>query len=290
MKKQIILINSVVFLFLAFTVCYSQSPDKLNGFRAGFYQGQAMNTTANARGKVVFELYDFDQKNSRVRAYFGASNGLEGEAWLSGKVTNSGELDLSGNLASYRMEVRGHAMPSGAIDADYSLEGTNPQRGTFEVSFVSAIPADMAEDSAFRTSPISNLIGTWEVGGALPGQVNPITGMSTGISFVDVHRLQFFPDGSFKHLWSHRHCDGPRCCSEQAMGENGTFTLQGEKLNLAITDGMLINTDMCNPKMTGHTPVKHRTDTYVVSTKPGLGQPQLCLQSGSQAATCYQKQ
>jgi hypothetical protein len=290
MKKQILLTTSVVFLFIAFTVCYSQSTDRLNGFRAGFYQGHALNSTANARGKVVFELYDFDRKNGRVRAYFGASEGLQGDAWLDGKVTDSGELDLSGNLASYRMEVRGRVTSNGAIDADYSLEGTNPQRGTFEVSFVSSVPADMAEDSAFRSSPISNLIGTWEVGGALPGQVNPITGMSTGISFVDVHRLQFFPDGSFKHLWSHRHCDGPRCCSEQAMGENGTFALDGDNLRLTITDGMLINTDMCNPKMTGHTPVKHRTDTYIVSSKREIGGSQLCLKSGAQAATCYQKQ
>jgi hypothetical protein len=74
------------------------------------------------------------------------------------------------------------------------------------------------------------------------------------------------------------------------MGENGTYTFDGERLSLTITDGMLINTDVCNPKMTGHTPVKHRTDTYVVSRKQGLGQPQLCLQSGSQSATCYQKQ
>ena len=292
MRKQLILTNSVVFLLLTlFTVCYSQSPDKLGGFRAGFYKGTALNTTANAHGKVAFELYDFDQKNGHVHAYFGASDGLEGEAWLSGKITNSGELDLTGNLASYRMEVRGHLAADGSIEADYTLEGTNPQRGNFDVAFVSTIPAEMADDSSFRTSAISNLIGTWEVGGALPAQVNPITGMSSGVSFVDVHRLEFFPDGSFKHLWSHRHCDGPRCCSEQAMGENGAYRLDGDKLSLTVTDGMLINTDMCNPKMTGHTPVKHRTDTYNVSRKQAFGgEAQLCLQTGSQAATCYQKQ
>jgi hypothetical protein len=291
MRKQLILTNSVVFLlFTFFTICYSQSPDKLGGFRAGFYKGTALNTTANAHGKVVFELYDFDQKNGRVRAYFGASNGLEGEAWLSGKITDSGELDLTGNLSSYRMEVRGHLAANGSINADYTLEGANPQRGNFEVAFVNAIPPAMAQDNSFRTSPISNLIGTWEVGGGLPAQVNPVTGIS-GVSFVDVHRLQFFPDGSFKHLWSHRHCDGPRCCSEQAMGENGTYSLDGARLSLTITDGMLINTDVCNPKMTGHTPVKHRTDTYNISRKPEFGgEAQLCLQTGSQAATCYQKQ
>jgi hypothetical protein len=291
MRKQLVLTNSVVILLLSFfSLCYSQSQDKPGGFRAGFYQGTALNSTANAHGKVVFELYDFDQKNGHVRAYFGASDGLQGEAWLSGKVTNAGELDLTGNLASYRMEVRGHLAANGSINAEYALEGTNPQRGNFEVAFVNEIPSAMVNDSDFRSSPISNLIGAWEVGGALPAQVNPITGMSTGVSFVDVHRLQFFPDGSFKHLWSHRHCDGPRCCSEQAMGENGSYKLDGDRLSLTVTDGMLINTDMCNPKMTGHTPVKHGTFTYQTSLREGIGSPQLCLQQAGQAATCYQKQ
>jgi hypothetical protein len=290
MIKHIILTNSVVVLLLTFTVCFSQTSDTLNGYRAGFYKGQAFNSTANARGKVAFELYDLDKKNDRVRAYFGASDGLQGEAWLSGKITSAGELELTGKLADYRMELRAHLVANGAIEGNYDLEGANAQKGTFEVSFVSAVPAAMAEDSSYRASPLSKLIGTWEVGGGLPGQVNPITGMSTGVSFVDVHRLQFFPDGSFKHLWSHRHCDGPRCCSEQAMGENGSYSLEGQSLSLKITDGMLINTDVCNPKMTGHTPVKHRTEIYNVSMKQGLGEAQLCLQSGSQAASCYQKQ
>ena len=51
MKKRIVLINSVVFLFLAFTVCYSQSGDAFNGYRAGFYKGQALNTTAKSPRK-----------------------------------------------------------------------------------------------------------------------------------------------------------------------------------------------------------------------------------------------
>ena len=79
MIKQIILARSVVVLLFTFTVCFSQTSDTLDGYRAGFYKGQAFNTTANARGKVVFELYDLDQKNDHVRAYFGASEGLEGE-------------------------------------------------------------------------------------------------------------------------------------------------------------------------------------------------------------------
>jgi hypothetical protein len=286
MKSKIRLTHIVIFVLFTFAACYSQSTDSFAGYRAGYYKGRALNTTANARGNAGFELYDINKQNGHVRAYFIASEGLEGEAWLTGKITPSGELDLSGTLESYRMEVRGHVAANGSITADYSLEGMNPQRGNFEVSFVEAIPESMADDNSFRSSAVSNLIGAWEVGGALPAQTNPITGMSIGISFVDVHRLEFFPDGSFKHLWSHRHCDGPRCCSEQAMLETGSYSLDSEKLSLNITGGNLINTDVCNPKMTGHTSVKHKTETFSVSSRGS----QLCLQQGSQPTACYQKQ
>ena len=286
MRSLQVLTRTVAILSLFFTACFSQSADTLRGYRAGYYKGRAFNTTANAQGNAGFELYDINKQNGHVRAYAIFSDGLEGEAWLTGNVTNNGELDLSGALESFRMEVRGHLGANGSITADYNLEGANPQRGHFEVSFVQAIPADMADDSEFRASRLSNLIGAWEVGGALPAQTNPITGMSMGVSFVDVHRLEFFPDGSFKHLWSHRHCDGPRCCSEQAMLETGQYSVNGEKLSLDITGGNLINTDSCNPKMTGHTPVKHRAETFNVSMRG----TQMCLQQGSQSAACYQKQ
>jgi hypothetical protein len=282
MNKQVLLTS--VFLCVLAVVGYSQ--DTLHGYRAGFYQGRAFNTTANASGKVAFELFDLDQKNGRVRAYFAATDGLTGEAWLTGKITSSGELDLSGDLAGFKMEISGSLEAKGSIKADYSLEGTSSQRGNFEISFVSPLPENMAEATGFRSSPVSKLVGAWETGGGLPAQVNPVTGMA-GVSFVDAHRLQFFPDNSFKHLWSHRHCDGTRCCSDQAMLESGTFSLEGERLVMNITEGYLINSDTCNPKMNGHVPVKHRSETYNVSIGEGS---QLCLQQGAKAATCYQKQ
>ena len=286
MKTRMIVASTVICLLFAFVACYSQSDNSLSGYRAGYYKGQAFNTTAKARGNAGFELYDIDRKNGRVRAYAVFSDGLEGESWLTGKINGNGEIDLSGTLGSYRMEIQGHLAANGSITADYSLEGVNPQHGNFEVSFVEAIPASMADDSSFRTAATSGLIGAWEVGGALPGQVSPITGMMTGVSAVDVHRLEFFPDGSFKHLWSHRHCDGPHCCSEQAMLETGNYSVEGTNLALNISGGTLINTDVCNPKMNGHTPVKHRTETFTVSSRGS----QLCLQQGPQSPACYQKQ
>ena len=69
------------------------------------------------------------------------------------------------------------------------------------------------------------------------------------------------------------------------MLETGSYSLEGANLALTISGGTLINTDACNPKMNGHTPVKHRTENFNMSTRG----TQLCLQQGSQSAACYQK-
>ena len=235
MKKRIVLINSVVFLFLAFTVCYSQSGDAFNGYRARILQRSGVeHGLRKTRGKVVFELYDFDKKNGRVKGYFGASDGLEGEAWLSGKVTDSGELDLSGTLASYRMEVRGHVDPSGSISPQSTAsEGTDPQdRGTFEVAFVSAVPANMAEDD--RISHITRFEFDRYMGSR---RSSSRTSQTLSPEFRRVFHLSTFIGSNFS-LTAVSNISGPiaiatdRCCSEQAMGENGTYTFDGETLQL----------------------------------------------------------
>jgi hypothetical protein len=257
------------------TLNFAQTTTDQSSFRAGRYEGRAYNTTAKQSGSVIFELYDLDSSSRKVRAYAGFSNGLEGESWLVGKITPSGELDLSGDLSNYRMTIDGKQNADGTITAQYQLKGDNPQEGNFNVTFRSSV----------ETSAPEALFGAWEVGGALPAMTNPVTGFA-GVSFVDAHRLEFFPDATFKHLWSHRHCDGATCCSEQAMLEEGTYKMTGDDLALTISSGELINRDRCNPRMNGQTPVKHRTETFTVS---GRGS-QLCLRQGSQAPACYQKQ
>src|SRR5690349_18240097 len=128
-------------IILVFVACsFSQVAEGVRGFRAGRYEGQAYNTTAKMHGSVVFDLYDLDPSSGKVRAYSGFSNGLEGEAWLTGKISKTGELDLSGPLASFQMEVRGHLNSDGSISADYTLEGSNPQKGNFEVAIRQKFP------------------------------------------------------------------------------------------------------------------------------------------------------
>src|SRR5436309_1175332 len=132
MKRAFVVVKCIILVLVCGNAARSQAIDPLQGFRAGHYEGRALNTTANQRGKVTFDLYGLDAASGRVRAYFGASDGLEGEAWLYGKVDKRGELELSGPLASYRMEIRGRVGPRGTINANYKLEGTRPQQGNFE--------------------------------------------------------------------------------------------------------------------------------------------------------------
>jgi hypothetical protein len=269
------------------TVIYSQTNSGRTAFREGRYEGQAFNTTVKQRGSVLFELYDIDTSSGQARAYFGASNGLVGEAWLTGRISENGELDLSGPLLGYTMQLKGHVTQGGSIDADYKLVGTNPQEGNFEVAFKQGF----ADRDPNTTSLTEQLIGAWEIGGGLPAEINPITGRATGVSFVEAHRLEFLPDGQFKHLWSHRHCEaGIRCCSEQAKLEEGRFSLNGRQLDFDITGGTLIASDSCNSRINGHTPVAKHKESFTVTVRSESGSEQLCLQNGTQQPTCYQKQ
>jgi len=79
----------------------------------------------------------------------------------------------------------------------------------------------------------TDLIGAWEIGGGLPAQTNPITGEASGISFVEARRLEIFPEGTFKHVQSHRHCEGSglrRCCEEQAILEQGGLSIDDRRI------------------------------------------------------------
>ena len=112
--------STALFLFIVVSVS-AQDSNSNTGYRAGHYTGTALNTTANQRGKVVLDLYDLDASSGRVRAYFAASEGLEGEAWLEGRIDKTGELRLKGALAQFEMDVHAHLTSTTTIKANYSL-------------------------------------------------------------------------------------------------------------------------------------------------------------------------
>jgi hypothetical protein len=202
------------FLLLSqFITTNTQAALQAQRVRAGHYEGRAYNTTARQQGKVALDLYALDPSSHRIRGYSDFSDGLSGDAWLTGTIDDRGALALSGSLLDFAMQIHGHLETNGTITATYSLTGTTSQEGRFEVKFerplAYAVPAD--------------LIGAWEIGGGLPTQTNPVTGEASGISFVEARRLEILPDGKFKHVQSHRHCEGSglgRCCEEQAILES----------------------------------------------------------------------
>ena len=288
MKFVAFLACTTLFLFL-FVLSHAQDSNSATGYRAGHYAGTALNTTANQRGKVVFDLYDLNEKSGQVRAYFAASDGLEGEAWLNGRIDKNGELHLAGALAQFKMEVDGRLTSATTIQAKYSLVANTHQEGNFEVTLQRPLDSSPVNDS------FDALVGAWEVGGGLPMQTNPITGVTSGISFVDVRRLEILPDGEFRHLHSHEHCEGTglaRCCLQTATMETGTLTVSDTQMLFRVNGGDNVARDNCQPRLNQQSKVTPKTENFSWTMRRDSGnRQQLCLQGGSNnGTTCYQRQ
>ena len=253
-------------------------------FRTGHYEGRAYNTTAHQQGKFVLDLYALNPSSHRVRGYSGFSDGLSGDAWLSGTIDDRGDLDLSGTLSNFAMHVHGHLAPDGTVSATYSLTGTTTQEGTFDVKFEHPLNSGVATD----------LIGAWEIGGGLPAQTNPITGEASGISFVEARRLEIFPEGRFKHVQSHRHCEGSglrRCCEEQATLEQGALSFDDWRMTFNVEGGGTISRNSCNPSSTKEGTVTPRKVSFQWTLqRASNGAAKLCLQGDTGETVCYQKQ
>ena len=212
-------------------------------FRSGHYVGTAYNTTARQKGKAVFDLYALDPSSHAVRGYFVFSDGLSGDAWLTGTIDDRGDLALAGKLLEFGMQLHGQLAPNGTLSGTYNLSGTTTQDGTFEIKFEHPLTHGVATD----------LIGPWEIGGGLPTQTNSITGEAAGISFVEARRLEIFPEGNFKHVQSHRHCEGSglgRCCEEQAILEQGELSFADRRMTFNVEGGGTISRNGCNPSST----------------------------------------
>ena len=253
-------------------------------FRTGHYEGRAYNTTAHQEGNVVLDLYAIDSSSRMVRGYSDFSDGLSGDAWLTGTINDGGDLALSGRLLDFAMQVHGHLAPNGTINATYSLTGTTTQEGTFEAKFGHPLNYGVATD----------LIGAWEIGGGLPTQTNPITGEAAGISFVEARRLEIFPEGNFKHVQSHRHCEGTglrRCCEEQAILEQGGLSFDDRRITFNVEGGGTISRNGCNPSLSKEGTVTRRKVSFQWTLqRASNGAAKLCLQGDTGEKVCYQKQ
>ena len=183
------------------------------------------------------------------------------------------------------MDVDARLTSPTTIKASYSLTAANSQQGTFEVTLQQAF------DDSTNAGVNGKFIGAWEIGGGLPMQMNPITGMTSGISFVDARRLEILPDGEFTHLHSHEHCEGSgmaRCCLQTAVLERGRLTISGDQMLFKINGGDNISRDNCQPRLNQQGHVSPKTETFTWTMRGGS---QLCLQGGSgNETTCYQRQ
>jgi hypothetical protein len=126
-------------------------------------------------------------------------------------------------------------------------------------------------------------------------QTNPMTGMTSGISFVDARRLEILPDGEFKHLHSHEHCEGSgmaRCCLQTATLEMGTVTVSGDQIVFRITGGDDIARDNCQPRLNQQSHVAPKTESFTWTIeRAAAGISQLCIKGGSEnGTTCYKRQ
>jgi hypothetical protein len=281
LKLLIFLLNCLL-LLSTFTTS-TQVALQAQQFQTGHYEGHAYNTTAHQQGKAAFDLYAFDPSSHRVHGYFGFSDGLSGDAWLTGTIDDRGDLVLSGKLLDFAMQLHGQLAPNGTITATYSLTGATTQEGTCEVKFEHPLTSSVAPD----------LIGAWEIGGGLPSQTNPITGEASGISFVEARRLEIFPEGYFKHVQSHRHCEGNglrRCCEEQATLEQGALSFDDRRVTFNVEGGGTISRNTCNPSSTKEGTVTPRKVSFQWMLKRANGAAKLCLQGETGEKACYQKQ
>jgi hypothetical protein len=149
---------------LLMSIAYpANAQDAGRGFRIGRYEGTAFNTTVNHSGKAVFEILSVDRSGA-ASAHFVASDGLFGEAWLTGTATGNEGMQLAGKLAEFDMTLRAVPASDGGIVATYQLRGPSSQDGTFKVGFRSAMGPILAPGTPpLMQSTADRYIAAYEV-------------------------------------------------------------------------------------------------------------------------------
>ena len=244
------------------------------GFQVGRYEGTALNTTANARGKVRFEISSNDPKH--VRAFFSAYDGLVGDSALTGTIDGKGVMHLSGDLLQWKMSVEATSAGN-AIHAHYELRGANPQAGDFDVRYAGAVQPP-------ATTRVADLAGTWKKEDAFTPPLNPITHLPMGDRFEDGGNLTIDPSGHFQLMHLHNHCDGfgAHCCRLDQVQTAGTLAIDGDTLVFHVASGKQLHHDSCNPAMNGLIEAKAHTEKFrwELQRHPTAGVPGLCWMTG----------
>jgi hypothetical protein len=250
-------------LSLCSFLCAAASP-----FQLGRYEGTALNTTANARGKVLFELTANDP--AHAEAHFVASEGLSGEAFLTGTIDH-GVMRLAGPLLMWTMSVEAKHEGQELV-ARYSLRGASPQEGEFRVQYAGPLAPPPKRD-------LASIVGTWEKQDGFAPPLDPITHLPRGDRFEDGGTFTIERDGHFALTHLHNHCDGygAHCCRLDQVKWNGTLSLEGSALVFEIAGGSQLHHDSCNAAMNGQNQVKPGTFRTSWDLGSHQGTPVICI-------------
>jgi len=101
----------------------------------GTYTGRGKNVTYNQSGDFLLRIDSVDSAGN-VKAYFEASNGLQGKASLEGTISSAGKLILSGTLDDGQSAAVNGTVAGNTISAGYGLADSKlkTQSGNFTVT------------------------------------------------------------------------------------------------------------------------------------------------------------
>jgi hypothetical protein len=176
-----------------------------------------------------------------------------------------------------------------AIVSDMRRYADNPLLVQLTEDFDQAHP-DRRE--ATRAKGFNDLIGKWQWSNALLQERDPYSGNLRGIGYVDAGELEISPNGQFKLIRTHRHCEGA-CCNEQGKSESGTISIEGGELVFQIKTGTEMARDGCHAGVNQQSAIKPHRESYPWSIRLNPvhnNAPTLCWNTAPDKADCYIKQ
>lgn len=145
---------------------------------------------------------------------------------------------------------------------------------------------------ATRAKGFADLVGTWEWDDALLQDRDQYSRTARGIGYVEAGKLEIAPDGKYKLIRTHRHCEGA-CCNEQGKSESGTVSVEGGELVFLIKAGTQMTREGCNARVNQQSaisPYRESYNSWSITPNPNHNNaPTLCWNTGPKEATCYIK-
>ena len=144
---------------------------------------------------------------------------------------------------------------------------------------------------ATRAKTFTDLVGTWKQTDFLLPEKNSYGGGQIGSGYTDTAVLEIRPDGTYKLIKVHDHY-GSSCSRRDASTEQGTVSAKGTELVFQIKGGSSEIVDGCL-KQNSRSVIKPHIETLVWSIRPNPDKQNLetlCINTGKDAATCYERQ